>query len=86
MEKGGQLLVKIRVYLNGKEVVRILRSNDRSQVWLANKIGVKQAYVSQMINGKVGVGSRLAPKILQTLRGHGWDTLFKMTMPSLTVS
>ena len=70
----------------GRTVVRLdaaalwqrLDQLDRSQAWLAKKMGVSPAYVSMLVNGSRAPSARIRRRMLRVLGVGDYHQLFRL--------
>lgn len=77
--------MRIRIVIRAETLLVLLHKRGWSQGQLATALNVTDSYVSQIIQGKVGVSADVSTRLLDTFRGMShkpggrlkWDDLFK---------
>jgi transcriptional regulator with XRE-family HTH domain len=68
----------LKVALKAETVRVLLAKKNLTQNWLAQKLGISTAYMSQMLNGK----RYISPKMRERFQGYfnhlGFDDLFEV--------
>mgnify|MGYP001558967003 CR=1 FL=1 len=79
--------MRLRIFVNGIEVGRILAERQKSKTWLAVKADLPSPqYLSDLISGRRTAGPMIRAKLVRVLRPHRWEKIFRieeMTCPSL---
>jgi transcriptional regulator with XRE-family HTH domain len=68
--------MKIKVVIKSVALLKILAKRNMSQNGLGRYTGLKSGHVSQLINGKRNVSPASRQKILDSLKGVGFDEIF----------
>jgi hypothetical protein len=66
----------MRIIVNGKVVLLILRSKGETQEWLAGQLGVSPIWVNYLIKGHRAPGPRLIKRFVNVFPGKRWNDLF----------
>ena len=72
--RGGRTVVR----LDTAALWRRLALLNRSQNWLAGKIGVSPSYVSMLVNGERSPSGRIRRRMLKALGVTNFEDLFNM--------
>ena len=62
--------------LKGKKVRRILLRKNKSQNWLAQKLGISSGYIAQLLNGDRNPSPKVRQLFLDFFNGYDFDDLF----------
>ena len=73
-ERGGRTVVR----LDAAALWQRLDQLDRSQAWLARKLGVSPAYVSMLVNGSRVPSKRIRLRMLRVLGVGDYHQLFRL--------
>ena len=68
--------MKMRVYLNALKIKEILARKNKSQNWLAYRLGISTGYISQLLESQRSPSPALRERIIQQLKEHEFDDLF----------
>jgi len=66
----------MKVKLNSETIRRILARKNKSQNWLADRIGTSSGYMSQLMNGSRHPSPKMREVILKNLKDYEFDDLF----------
>ena len=66
----------MKVLLRSKKVDRILTRMNKSQNWLAHKMEMSSAYMSQMMTGYRFPSPKTRTRMMRVLKGQTFDDLF----------
>ena len=83
--------LKVFVFLRPRTVKILLARKDKpwgGQKWLAEQLGISEAFVSMMLNGKAAVPSGKQSAVINAFRGMShkrggrvsWDDLFQQSV------
>ena len=72
--RGGRTVVR----LDAAALWQRLDQLDRSQAWLARKLGVSPAYVSMLVNGSRAPSKRIRKRMLRVLGVGDFHQLFRL--------
>lgn len=68
----------VKVRLKKQFVEEYLARKNKSQNWLALRLGISSGYMSQLINGTRRPGPILRSKILDVLDHQNYDDIFSI--------
>lgn len=70
-------MVRFVVSINRDNVETALLKKNQPKKWLAERLGMKQAYLTQLLNGKRSVSPTVRYRIGLLFRGRlKWDDIF----------
>lgn len=70
-------MVRLVVSINRENVETALLKKNQPKKWLAEKLGMQQAYLTQLLNGKRSVSPSIRCRIGLLFRGRlKWDDIF----------
>jgi transcriptional regulator with XRE-family HTH domain len=66
----------MQVQLNAAAIRRILAEKNRTQNWLAQRVGTTSGYMSQMLAGHRHPSPKMRRAILKVLKGYDFKEIF----------
>jgi len=68
----------VKAMLKGKKVRRILMKKNKSQNWLAQKLGISSGYIAQLLNGDRNPSPEVRQLFLDFFDECEFDDLFSI--------
>ncbi len=68
----------VKVTLKRQAVASILARKNKSQNWLAGRLGISSGYMSQLLNGERAPSPRMRDRILEYFESMSFDDLFSI--------
>ena len=77
--------MKIRIYIRGGALLRLLAVRNQTQTSFAGQIGTSVWYLNKLINERVRVGPEMQKRIRKAAgRGISFDDIFRIEEPTGT--
>jgi len=72
----------IKVLIKQREFEKLLARKNKSQNWLAMRLGISSGYMSQLMQGSRCPSPELRARILKVFGGQSFDDIFRLYEPS----
>jgi ribosome-binding protein aMBF1 (putative translation factor) len=76
----------MQVKIKTNVITETLIKTNKNQKWLADKIGVSDGYISDIIAGNVVPAGKVRDKLMRALGIKEWDGLYKLVEASIDES
>jgi len=68
----------IKAKLKGKVIRKILFQKNKSQNWLAYRVGISSGYMAQLLNGDRHPSPKMRQLLLDYFEGYSFNDLFRI--------